>query len=292
MSALQHVFLTRFNLPSRGNERYVRAREGWLQNRVALFDRYCLPSMAEQTSRGFSWIIYFDPQSPAWLMNWIAQRAAGGLFRPVFRAEVPLAGRLEDIAAMRQGNPRLLLTTNLDNDDGLATDFVERLQAVASLPERTAIYLANGIIRTPEAAYLRRDRRNAFCSVVEPIEGAVTCWADAHNRLGQSMAERALGGPPAWLQVIHDTNVSNRARGRLVSPRSYGALFGTLLDDLPEPSRADYLAEYLVRIPRRSLREASRAAVKSLAYGLGGPEAADRVKEAWTRLRYGGGSRN
>jgi len=288
MGSVQHVILTRFNLPSAGNESYVREREGWLKGRVALFERYCLPSVAAQTSRAFDWIIYFDPASPPWLLAWIAEHAAAGEFRPIFRAQVSLANRLEDIAA-RPGfeTPAFLITTNLDNDDGLAADYVERLQAVEPSDQPMAIYFANGIIRTHQAAYFRVDRRNAFCNVIEPWEGALTCWAAHHDKLNQVMDERRIDGPPAWLQVVHDTNVSNRARGRLISPRRHAERFGRLLDDLAEPSSTDYMGEYLLHAPQRAIREAARAGTKRLVYAVGGADGADRVKAAWTRLRHG-----
>jgi len=39
-----HVLLTRFNLPSKGFEGMITAKEGWLTDRIALFEFYCLPS--------------------------------------------------------------------------------------------------------------------------------------------------------------------------------------------------------------------------------------------------------
>ncbi len=59
-------------------ERHPR-QSGWLEDRVELFERYCLPSVAAQTDRRFSWIIYFDPQSPAWLR----QRIEGHTAAPI-----------------------------------------------------------------------------------------------------------------------------------------------------------------------------------------------------------------
>ena len=45
---LDHVILTRFNLPTGGVEGIMRAREGWLRERIDLFERYCAPSVAAQ----------------------------------------------------------------------------------------------------------------------------------------------------------------------------------------------------------------------------------------------------
>ena len=40
---IDHVLLTRFNLPSAGAEAAIRNRKGWLEHRIVLFERYCLP---------------------------------------------------------------------------------------------------------------------------------------------------------------------------------------------------------------------------------------------------------
>ena len=63
MTVIDHVFLTRFNLPSGGTEARIRARETWLAERWTLFERYCAPSVAAQTSDRFRWIIYFAPRA-------------------------------------------------------------------------------------------------------------------------------------------------------------------------------------------------------------------------------------
>jgi hypothetical protein len=122
---MEHAILTRFNLPSAGRESLVRAHAGWLAHRVELFERYCLPSVRSQTSAQFGWLVYFDPESPRWLRQRIEDWSADGTMVPLFRAEVSNAELLSDIEAHLGRHDAWLVTTNLDNDDALATDFVE-----------------------------------------------------------------------------------------------------------------------------------------------------------------------
>src|SRR6185312_5627395 len=70
---VNHVLLTRFNLPSAGVQELIRAKDGWLRGRVALFERYTVPSVQAQTTQDFTWLIYFDPASPTWLREVIAR---------------------------------------------------------------------------------------------------------------------------------------------------------------------------------------------------------------------------
>ncbi|AXJ09295.1 glycosyltransferase [Arthrobacter sp. PM3] len=278
---VDHVILTRFNLPSEGAESTVRAKEGWLRTRVELFERYCLPSVENQTVRSFNWVIYFDPQSPEWLKARIDKLSRGSVFTPIYRARVSQAELVTDLRAVTGAKAPRLLTTNLDNDDGLASDFVARLQQVPVGEQRAAIYLVHGLIRSGTGLYLRTDRANAFCSVQEDWHSAQTCWADWHNLLGRTMNVIEIGGDPAWLQVIHGTNVSNRIRGRLTTVEAFEPLFGALLDGAVNPGRAALARDLLVARPGRYARDLGREALKRAAMSVLGKEGIDRLKAEW-----------
>lgn len=278
MNDVDHVFLTRFNLPSEGVESLIRARDGWLRERVGLFERYTLPSLAAQTCRNFRWIVYVDPQSPSWLLERLRPHIGAGAFTAVFRETVSHGQLLSDINDLIGVRRDQLLTTNLDNDDGLANDFVARLQAEA-VERPTALYVRDGLIMSPRGLYLRRDPVNAFCSVREPWRDDVsTCWADWHNLLGQHMPTRELSGEPGWLQVVHGNNVSNRVRGRLVAPTAYRGTFGSLIEDVSTPSPAVRCREALVARPGRAARESVRALAKRAVVSVGGKAALGEVR--------------
>ncbi|MFI9009389.1 glycosyltransferase [Actinosynnema sp. NPDC053489] len=273
---MDHVVLTRFNLPSVGAESVVRAREGWLTERVALFERYCLPSVAAQTSSDFRWLIYFDPESPRWLKDRI--EAHGDAYTPVFRTQVSREELIEDISKLFPVRGEHLITTNLDNDDGLAADFVARLQADRPTGRRTALYLANGLVKSPTGLFAHHDPDNAFASMRESWDAPVTCWADWHNRLHRHAEVVSLGGPPGWLQVVHGGNVSNRTRGRLVSPAPHRSLFGAALDDVPEPAGGVLVRDRFVGHPLRTARDGARYLAKTAAQRLLGPDGFERAK--------------
>jgi len=240
-----------------------------------------------QTRRDFSWLVYFDPASPGWLLEWIRDHERRASFTPLFREEVPRADLLADIRAVAGDRPGDLLTTNLDNDDGLARDFVARLQDAAVPAGRAALYVGDGLIVRGDRVYRRLDRYNAFCSVRETWDEPVTCWSDWHIGLADHMPAVVLRGDPGWLQVVHGRNVSNRVRGRRTRPSAHAGAFPALLEGLPDPGRPELVADTLAGGPGRVLREAGRAAVKAVVRGVLGREALDRVKflAAWARRR-------
>lgn len=261
MTRTSHVILTRFNLPTDGVEGLIRAREGWLRERVALFERYTVPSVARQTRR-VSWIVYLDPESPAWLSERLAPLVARGLFRPVHRTSVGPDDLREDLRATVTDPGEVLLTTNLDNDDALASDFSERVQAVVRREPKVVVYVDHGLIREAGGLYLRTDRRNAFCSVRESWDEPVTAWSEYHNEFPRTMPAVQLGGPPGWLQVVHGSNVSNRVRGRLVRPAGYRDRFPVVLDDVPDPTAREIVLDAALRMPARSARDGARAGLR------------------------------
>jgi hypothetical protein len=286
-ASIDHVLLTRFNLPSEGAERLIRAKEGWLRNRVELFEAYCLPSVLAQSNRNFQWIIYLDPESPEWLKDRMAKLNSQSVFTLIYRARVSAEERTQDLKCVTGAQRDVLITTNLDNDDGLAVDFVERLQALRPGTDRTAIYFTHGLIRQGPLLYLNKDPNNAFCSVRETWQAPVSCWADWHNRLGRSMPVLNVLGSPAWLQVVHGTNVSNRIRGVRIAPEPFAPGFGALLDGTEGPDTRAAIRERLLELPCRVLREGGRAIAKSLVLGMLGKEGLDRLKagrESFTKI--------
>lgn len=279
-----HILITRFNVPTLGRESLIRAREGWLRQRVDLFETYCLPSVSHQTIKNFQWLIYFDPESPPWLKDWVRQHESRHSFIPLFRESISRRELVSDLHSLIDETSEVLVTTNLDNDDALATDFIARVQHAIHGASRTAIYLEHGVILQDENLYLRRDNTNAFCSVAESWDKPVTAWADWHNRLGRSMPVTVVDGPPAWLQVIHDSNVSNVVHGTLSRPRLFNSRFPHVLAGLPEPRTHVLLGDAILWRPIRGTKAVMRQLAKTIAIQLFGRDGFDRLKNRVAEL--------
>ncbi|MCC2029639.1 hypothetical protein KEC56_08925 [Microbacterium sp. YMB-B2] len=284
MTSVDHLILTRFNLPTPGPESLVRAQDGWLQNRVVLFERHTVATMRAQTCRDFTWVIYFDPESPRWLIDRLAPFVAEGLFVPIYREQVGWEDVVGDARSIFANRSDLLLTTNLDNDDAVAADFVDRLQDAARRHPDHAIYLRKGLILQGDALYVRDDPDNAFCSISETWDAPITAWRDWHILLREHLPVASLDGPPAWLQVIHGQNVSNRVRGNRVDPGAHRDAFPGQLDAVPAASAAGVWLDRAVKRPLRGARDHGRSLVKNVILRVGGKDSLDRVKTTARRL--------
>lgn len=63
---LHLFFLTRFNilLWQKDKEGSPVRTKKWLNHRFSLFEKYCLPSIKNQTCQDFEWIVLLDSTTP------------------------------------------------------------------------------------------------------------------------------------------------------------------------------------------------------------------------------------
>ncbi|MEL6677098.1 MAG: glycosyltransferase [Pseudomonadota bacterium] len=254
-----HVLMTRFNLATPGRESDLRNRPGWLEERFDLFERYCLPSIAGQTHRDFHWIIYFDKDTPPEFKARIEDLRHRGPFIPYYTGLFPAEGWPRSVREMIPDPADWLLTTRLDNDDALALDYVARLHSAVRQGQmaRQAYNFTEGYVMTEGALYAHAHSHNAFFSWLEPWDDAmVTAPSLQHMLLPELGPVVQLGGDPAWLQIVHGGNVSNKIRGRRVAPGAAQGRFapGTI-DALPAASALSVGLENAVLTPLRGARD-------------------------------------
>ena len=265
---VNHFILTRFNLRlwrQDKNGSLVRTAE-WLEPRVALFERCCLPSAAAQSCEDFQWIVLFDSKTPEAFRERIEGYSAqcpqlvpvfvepenGRYFAEAFKSEVlrllRQAQQPTKSPALRQAQepaqqPRVL-TTYLDNDDALAVGFVEDVQRrAAELPDGTFISYTEGYQYYTECSYVMRIHypKNHFVSVVEsgnPLTLRTIYGYGSHyyiDNIPGAMIER-VEDHPMWCEVIHDRNMGNDAY----------FLHAKMMSD-PELMRRDFAVDVTVK---------------------------------------------
>lgn len=103
----------------------------WLDHRFSLFEKYCLPSVRNQTCQAFIWIVLFDSKTPEMykkrideykktcpqMISVFVEPQNGRYFAEIFRREI-----------VKRLDAKRVVSTYLDNDDALHMGFVEELQ--------------------------------------------------------------------------------------------------------------------------------------------------------------------
>ena len=215
----RHAIITRFNV--RYRETAHKEAKGvnplWLAERFDLFESYCLPTVLAQSCQEFVWFIYFDSATPPTFVE-RAQRARAGRdnIRLIFCDFYDQALLERDLKGEWLPEPEWLLTTRLDNDDGLRRDFVQRLHDTLRFSGTEALNFPTGVVYTGHRTYLYCHESNAFLSLLEPFAGFKTVLCVQHLEMPKIASVRQIEGDPAWLQVIHQSNISNRVRGRRI----------------------------------------------------------------------------
>lgn len=224
MQCVQHFLLTRLNLFLWRNDKEghpVRTLE-WLENRFSLFEKYCLPSIANQTCKDFEWIVLFDSKTP----ERFKERIQGYCelcpqLSPVFVApeDGRYFGQVFREAVVERLRGKRVVTTYLDNDDALDIHFVEDLQKrVRNLSDGAFVFYVNGYQYFKEFGLLLRInyRRNRFVSVVEAAdpETVKTIYGfGSHYYIDKIPGTKIeyVKDAPLWCEVIHERNMGNDA---------------------------------------------------------------------------------
>lgn len=264
---LYHIVITRFNLRRPSG---AEPDDEWCRHRMPLFWDYTYASMKSQRVPADAWIILRSPRSAPWLVDKLSQVDLAATDVRVWSYDGDLGQDLmERIEEVLPDSVEHIVTTRLDNDDVLAQDFVGRVRSAAERRHREFLNLPWGFRLKEGVAYAWRDPSNAFISLCEPRAGAVGVFVDKHTDLSRHAPVRQLGGPPAWVQVVHDANLRNSAVGIPLASRSVRQGFPAL-PDLRELQGVGLLRmriAVVVRLALRSLRHPSDIASASRAVG-------------------------
>jgi hypothetical protein len=191
---VRHFLLTKFNVARYDHvaDRYgqtVRTPD-WLEERLVLFETFCLPSIAGQTSLDFTWLISYGADSePAFL----AELGRGRAEFPFVL--VPETTSFEDAVAERlDPAASVVITTRIDNDDAFRRDALEVVRASAGAAREFLNFPWGYSLDFPSGeARLTWQPSNPFLSLVEPAGAEVgTVLRVSHNEAERHAPVRQL----------------------------------------------------------------------------------------------------
>lgn len=219
MTKTSHYIITRFNLRGDPRQPSRALDKDWLNMRLDLFEKFCLPTVRAQTRTDFTWLWLFDVETPEEIRARVDRMAsAWAPIRPLFLEPGTQQGGRRAVLMAMERVPDLLVTTRLDNDDGLARHFVETLRKHTEVEQPTVLEFPAGYIWNAGKLYLDWQPRNAFGTLVEPLRGDSeypfnTIYKGSHSenyKLGRVVW---VSREPGWLQVVHGSNLENNRRG-------------------------------------------------------------------------------
>ena len=229
-----HYLVTRFNVPivawQQDKEGHVTLDNDWFQHRLDLFRKYCVPTVAHQSVNHFQWIIYYDRITHH---DQLFDLEASVLDMPrVFiRPVEDMAHLLVDLKVLMSHAPTpYVISTRLDNDDGIGYDFIHTIQQHFQEQDRLLINLDGGIVYDADDKVLTRlktEATNAFISLVEKNvspENLLTVFGFHHTEVPEGMQVVHVQRGFHWLKIIHQRNVRSRQRGKPIFDKKDKAL--------------------------------------------------------------------
>jgi hypothetical protein len=213
-----HVVQTRFS---------VRARWGfqefplpWLEERLDLFDTYCLPSVGGQTCGDFIWQVYCDADTDTDILAELEKRALD-----VPQLRIMLTGSGHEPPAAQVLNTagvgdHVILTTRLDSDDAISMRYIEAIQAhaesfIGSEKETWLLNFPRGyqLDRSSGRVFFDWMPRSSFHTLFERVGPELkTVISGNHSTFHEVHPTDQDDSIPAWLMVIHEGNVINSLR--------------------------------------------------------------------------------
>lgn len=234
MENYSHFIITRFNLNLYAQDKHdlPTRTDRWLEHRFEVFERYCLPSVAAQTSGNFTWLCLFDAATPESCRRRIeGYKARCPQFEAVYYTAAQAANLTENlrttiaayVSCDRKGRksppspPKLLITTNLDNDDAFSSDVVELLQReLRPAPGKRIYSLLYGYQYFTDRRFALKMRytNNHFLTLVEPFDAHTeTIISYRHTKAIRQLPTTYLSTARGkWLEIVHEDNVSNDFR--------------------------------------------------------------------------------
>jgi hypothetical protein len=212
-----HLVITRFNV--RINE--TPASDNWLRHRLHYFRTVCCPSLRSQANKNFRWVVLFDSVREPWFEAEVERLSDHGPFEAVWVNGKFTPTLTASIAAARS-SAEWLITSRVDNDDAIARDYIDIVQSQFEEQEFEFINFQSGLQLTDSGELFHRlDPSNAFISLIErrTSEQPWCVYLAPHNEVKGHGKIRQIRSHPMWLQIIHDRNVENQARGVRANPR-------------------------------------------------------------------------
>jgi N-acetylglucosaminyl-diphospho-decaprenol L-rhamnosyltransferase len=242
-----HLLLTKYNSRISDDPTFRPGLdERWLGERLELFARWPLPSIRRQSTPPDGWLLFLDADTPVDHLD--ALHELVGKDAEIVLSQEHLTGQMigEIINDRLPPGPSVLLTTRLDSDDALAVSHLQQVRANASF--RGFVNPASGLQLVGGRVLRSWDRSSSFLTRIEERAGdrpPLSVLAIEHTKAHTVAPVRQLGGPPAWLQVIHGGNRANVACGIPWSRRRGAEAMGVA--ELPAVPDADGARPGLMR---------------------------------------------
>jgi len=192
--------------------RKYEANPGWVDYRMGLFYKYCLPSVKAQTYKEFDWWFLVHPEFPGFEGHHkeVLERHGRILWieAPWKENQVEVADALS-----KTYNKRWICSTKIDSDDIIRNNYIELTRSVMSEQEAWITFYCGYMMKNNHVAS-RNFVENPFVSYVEYADPMKSVFRVSHIHVESDAKDRnvpliRIENVPGWIQVDHGDNIKN-----------------------------------------------------------------------------------
>jgi hypothetical protein len=238
-----HYLITRFNVPVKNWDKDKAGNQvldqAWLDERMIIFRKYCVPSIASQLQKNFTWLLYCDVNTPPDFLSDI-RLAVSEISGATIRLVRDFDHLMIDLRQLLAADPSLyVITSRLDNDDGLGKASIQSIQEAFVQKDKTLLKFLHGIFYDTEKRIMTEMRNaylNHFSSLIEissPDREYLTVLGFPHTQPPAHVVIQNLHTPKAWLKIIHERNMNSRIKGKPISRNEIEPFFNLSKNDVP-----------------------------------------------------------
>lgn len=246
-----HYLITRFNVPVKNWDRDKAGKpvldDAWMRSRLELFRRYCVPGVANQTNKNFTWIIYVDTLTAPEFLTPIHQsirHLPNAVISPVSHFEALMT----DLRHLLSSAPTpYVISSRVDNDDSLGPAYINEVQKHFVEHDKQIINFLRGVLYDAHQGVLteiRKSHLNHYGSLIEerkPDKDLITIMGYPHGRPPEGSAVTDIDLRFAWLKIIHERNMASKTNGVPLFDNAVILHFGLQPDDLPRSYWATFI---------------------------------------------------
>lgn len=210
--SIAHLIITRFNIQYEPEDT-IGIQYQWLDERLRLFEQYCLPSVEHQTCNHFTWIILGDSRTPkeykARIKAYVSRVPQICLYWTSYQAD-GYHSLYRQIGRKYAEGKDILISTRLDNDDALAPNYIATVQQIALDGTEGIVSFPIGrqtFVKERKSYTLRYVPNHSTSRIERSVFGTIMEYD--HTRVAVSRAHIIETKEPMWEEIVHGGNVCN-----------------------------------------------------------------------------------
>jgi len=225
-----HFVITLFNIKNfldGSNQEIIWLK--WTEDRLKLFEEFCLPSVSNQSNRNFKWLLYFDKSSPTYIIEEIKKIITPYDFIRIMYADGYVDFTTQYLIDLKNmASSDWIVQTRFDNDDILHESAIETIQNLINFQHHYFINLSSGYTFEKSTHYLSHYfySMGPFLTLIEnkheKLKGIYLVnhwqWPGLKLQFFKELLKR-IGllkdnitfyvKKPMWIQFIHEKNMHN-----------------------------------------------------------------------------------